>query len=68
MAPHLITARKSLTISNGKKHALNLEENLEEIVSNVKKKRHRAKLVIRVEIQKGNGKTRPLGIPACQIR
>lgn len=41
-----------------------LEENLNEIVKQLKEKRYRAKLVKRVNIPKGEGKTRPLGIPA----
>jgi len=46
-----------------KEYALNLEQNIEEIVSNLKRKRYRTKLVRRVDIPKGN-ETRPLGIPA----
>jgi RNA-directed DNA polymerase len=41
----------------------NLEANINKIVSNLKRKRYRAKLVRRVYIDKGIGKKRPLGIP-----
>lgn len=41
----------------------NLGENLRNIVEQLKGKRYRAKLVRRVDIPKGEGKTRPLGIP-----
>ncbi len=40
-----------------------LDENLRNIVEQLKGKRYRAKLVRRVDIPKGEGKTRPLGIP-----
>lgn len=41
-----------------------LEANIKELVEKLKKKRYHAKMVRRVNIDKGNGKTRPLGIPA----
>jgi len=47
-------------------YELNLDENIHQLVEDLKRKRYRAKLVRRVLIPKGNGKTRPLGIPATQ--
>ena len=47
-------------------YALNLEENITELVERVKSKRYRAKLVRRVYIPKENGRERPLGIPALE--
>ena len=44
----------------------NLDENIHQLVENLKKKRYRAKLVRRQYIPKGNGKLRPLGIPATE--
>ncbi|MCB8815974.1 reverse transcriptase domain-containing protein [Desulfosporosinus shakirovi] len=46
-----------------KEFAGKLEQNLAD-VKQLEKKRYRAKLVCRVDIPKGEGKTRPLGIPA----
>ena len=43
-----------------------LEANLEDLVGRLKQKRYRAKLVRRKHIPKGNGKTRPLGIPVLE--
>jgi RNA-directed DNA polymerase len=44
----------------------NLGENIHQLVEGLKQKRYRAKLVRRRYIPKGNGKLRPLGIPATQ--
>jgi len=43
-----------------------LDENLERLVERLKKRTYRAKLVRRKHIPKGNGKTRPLGIPVLE--
>ncbi len=42
----------------------NLQVNIGDMVRSLKEKRYRAKMVRRVHIPKGEGKTRPLGIPA----
>ena len=44
----------------------NLDENIHQLVEDLKQKRYRAKLVVRRYIPKGDGKYRPLGIPATQ--
>jgi len=44
----------------------NLEVNLDTIVEELKSKRYKAKLVKRVNIPKGNGKIRPLGLPTLR--
>jgi len=44
----------------------NLEGNIHQLVEELKRKRYRAKNVLRRYIPKGNGKLRPLGIPATQ--
>lgn len=44
----------------------NLDEKLEELVEELKGKRYKARLVKRVNIPKGNGKTRPLGLPTLR--
>jgi len=44
----------------------NLAENIHKLVDDLKAKRYRAKLVRRHYIPKGDGKFRPLGIPATQ--
>lgn len=43
-----------------------LEANIHQLVEDLKRKRYRAKNVLRRYIPKGNGKWRPLGIPAIQ--
>jgi group II intron reverse transcriptase/maturase len=44
----------------------NLKENLIDLETRLKDKRYHAKVVRRVNIPKGNGKTRPLGIPVLE--
>ena len=44
----------------------NLDGNIHQLVEELKRKRYRAKNVLRRYIPKGNGKLRPLGIPATQ--
>src|SRR5258708_15455275 len=44
----------------------NLEENIQQLVERLKRKRYRAKLVRRHYIPKGDGGKRPLGIPATE--
>ena len=44
----------------------NLEDNIHQLVERLKRKRYRAKLVRRQYIPKGEGKYRPLGIPATE--
>ena len=47
-------------------YAADLQGNIEALVERLKLKRYRAKLVRRKYIPKGNGKERPLGIPALE--
>jgi RNA-directed DNA polymerase len=47
-------------------YAANLEENIRQLVERLKRKSYRAKLVRRHYIPKGEGKLRPLGIPAIE--
>jgi group II intron reverse transcriptase/maturase len=51
---------------SAKEYEQNLDENIHQLVEDLKRKRYRAKLVRRVLIPKEKGKTRPLGIPATQ--
>jgi RNA-directed DNA polymerase len=44
----------------------NLDENIEEILKELKEKRYKAKLVKRVYIEKGNNELRPLGLPVLR--
>ena len=49
-----------------KEYGVDLDTNLERLVERLKQKRYRAKLIKRRYIPKGNGKQRPLGIPALE--
>ena len=49
---------------SAKEFAENLDGSINEIVDKLKRKKYRSKLVRRVYIPKGEGKTRPLGLPA----
>ena len=49
-----------------KEYEADLDINLERLVKRLKQKRYRAKLIKRRYIPKGNGKQRPLGIPALE--
>ncbi|MGI6450568.1 MAG: group II intron reverse transcriptase/maturase [Desulfitobacteriia bacterium] len=49
-----------------KEFTKNLDHNLNELLTTLKEKKYKAKLVRRVHIPKGDGKTRPLGIPAVK--
>ena len=47
-------------------YSKNIVENINKLAEKLKEKRYRAKLVKRLYIDKGNGKQRPLGIPAIE--
>lgn len=51
---------------NAAEYEQNLGGNIHQLVDELKRKRYRAKNVLRRYIPKGNGKLRPLGIPATQ--
>jgi RNA-directed DNA polymerase len=51
---------------SAKEYEQNLEGNIHQLVDELKRKRYRAKNVLRRNIPKGDGKFRPLGIPATQ--
>jgi group II intron reverse transcriptase/maturase len=51
---------------SAKEYEQNLDENIHQLVDNLKRKSYRAKNVLRRFIPKGDGKLRPLGIPATQ--
>jgi group II intron reverse transcriptase/maturase len=51
---------------SAQEYGQNLEGNIRQLVEKLKRKRYRAKLVRRHYIPKGDGKLRPLGIPATE--
>lgn len=51
-----------------KEFECNIDERVEDIWKRMKEKKYKAPPVRRVEIPKGNGKTRPLGIPTVEDR
>jgi RNA-directed DNA polymerase len=51
---------------SAKDYEEDLDENIHQLVEGLKRKRYRAKLVLRRYIPKGDGNFRPLGIPATQ--
>ena len=63
-----INKKSAVGIDNesAKEFGNNLDENLEDLLEELKSKRYKAKLVKRVNIPKGNGKTRPLGLPTLR--
>ena len=51
---------------NAAEYEANLEENIHQLVERLKRKQYRARLVRRHYIPKGDGRMRPLGIPAIE--
>ena len=62
---HFIRKQAASGVDRGsaQEYEQNLEENIHQLVDGLKRKRYRAKNVLRRYIPKGNGKFRPLGIP-----
>jgi RNA-directed DNA polymerase len=57
---------KGVDGQSAKGYAENLEENLQELLNRAKSGTYRAPPVRRVEIPKGDGRTRPIGIPTFE--
>ena len=57
---------KGVDGQSAEEYAENLEENLEDLLDRAKKGTYRAPPVRRVEIPKGDGRTRPIGIPTFE--
>lgn len=51
---------------SAREYGKNLKGNVKDLVKRLKEKRYRAPMVKRVYIPKGNGKTRPLGLPVTE--
>jgi len=60
---HAASGVDQLSAQDSEQHR---EDNIRDLVERRKQKRYRAKLVKRHYIPKGNGKLRPLGIPAVE--
>lgn len=57
---------KGIDGQSGREYAENLEGNLEDLLNRAKSGTYRAPPVRRVEIPKGDGRTRPIGIPTFE--
>ena len=51
---------------SAREYGKNLKGNVKDLVKRLKEKRYRAPMIKRVHIPKGNGKTRPLGLPVTE--
>ena len=66
MEGHQKKAAAGVDRDTAKEFEKNLDANLETLLDELKSKRYKARLIKRVNIPKGNGKTRPLGLPTLR--